>query len=393
MLSAGAVSFGKTYLSIRELARHARIPNQQVYYVAPSYRQAKQIVWSELKEKLYAVRWVKKVNESELTVTLVNGSTISLRGAENYDSLRGVGLNFLVMDEFTMINKKAWLEVLRPTLSDTGGSALFISTPAGKGNWGFDLYNQPMLDPVNWASWQYTSLEGGRIPIEEIEAAQMDLDERTFKQEYLASFETYSGAIYYNFDRQLNNSTITDYNTSVIHVGMDFNIDPMSATIAIRDGNDLHIIDEIQIFGSNTDEMCDELNRRYSDSKIIVYPDPAGNQRKSSAHGRTDHIILQNAGFIVKSPRGHTPVRDRINAVNSRLCTANNTRHLFIAQKCKHTIKGLERQTYKEGTQVPDKASGFDHQNDATGYLVDYLFPVKKKRDIVAPQRWGHSLG
>ncbi len=390
--SAGDASFGKTFLSIRELARYARFPKQKVFYVAPSYRQAKQIVWSELKEKLYAVRWIKKVNESDLTVTLVNNSTISLRGAENYDSLRGVGLNFLVMDEFTMINKKAWQEVLRPTLSDTGGHALFISTPSGKGNWGYDLYNQPLLDPKNWASWQYTSLEGGRIPEEEIEAARMDLDERTFKQEYLASFETYSGTIYYAFDRNLNNSTLTDIDTSVLYVGLDQNIDPMSAVIAVRLGNDLHIIDEIQIYGSNTDEMCDEIKLRYPNSKIFAYPDPSGSARKTSSAGRTDHMIYANAGFLVKSPRGHDPVRDRINAVNSRLCSGDGARHLFVNQKCKHTIKGLERQTYKEGTQQPDKSSGLDHQMDAMGYMVAYIFPIKKKSAIVAPSRWGHNI-
>ena len=79
--------FGKTHLAIRELAKYARHPGQRVWYVAPTYRQAKQTVWSKLKKKLRGLRWIKSVNESDLTVTLVNGSEITLRSADNYDSL------------------------------------------------------------------------------------------------------------------------------------------------------------------------------------------------------------------------------------------------------------------------------------------------------------------
>jgi hypothetical protein len=168
----------------------------------------------------------------------------------------------------------------------------------------------------------------------------------------------------------------------------------MSAVIATRTGDTLHVIDEIRIFGSNTQEMVAEIKQRYPKSKIWVYPDPAGSQRKTSAGGQTDIMILQNAGFVVKAPRSHTPVRDRINAVNSRLCSSSGIRHLIIDPKCKYTIEGLERQTYKEGTSQPDKDSGYDHMNDALGYAVDYLFPVRKDQDpeLLVPQRWGHRV-
>jgi hypothetical protein len=175
---------------------------------------------------------------------------------------------------------------------------------------------------------------------------------------------------------------------------MDFNIDPMSAIVAVRRGDDLHIIDEVRIFGSNTQEAVDEIKNRYPRSKVWVYPDPAGSQRKTSAGGITDITILSNNGFIVKAPRSHTPVRDRINAVNSRLCDSTGIRHLFIDPRCKYTIEGLERQVYKEGSSQPDKEGGYDHMNDAIGYMVDYLFPVRRDvdPDLTRPQRWGHQL-
>jgi hypothetical protein len=385
--------FGKTHLSIRELCFHAREPEQEVWYVAPTYRQAKQIVWRKLKHKLQDLNWAKKINESELTILLKNGSVISLKGADNADSLRGVGLDFMVMDEFADVDEEAWTEVLRPTLADKQGKALFIGTPKGIGNWAHDLYTMPAEQPSVWASYQYTTLDGGQVKPEEIEAAKRDLDERTFRQEFMATFETYSGRIYYSFDRKENCLAPTSIDLSIIYIGMDFNIDPMSAVIAVRQGDSLYVIDEIRMFSSNTTEIVDEIKTRYGKSKAFIYPDPAARQRKTSAAGATDLTILSNAGFVVKAPNSHTPVRDRINAVNSRLKDASGIRHLFIHPKCKYTIEGLERQTYKEGTTQPDKDSGYDHMMDALGYMVDYIFPVRRDITPQAPQRWGHNIG
>ena len=384
--------FGKTHLAIRELCKAARIPDRQVWLVAPTYRQAKQIVWKKLKKRLQDLNWAERINESELSIQLKNGSVISLKGADNADSLRGVGLDYLVMDEFADIDPAAWYEVLRPTLADTQGSALFIGTPKGIGNWSHDLYQLPTEQPDIWASWQYTTIDGGRVPPEEIEQARQDLDERTFRQEFLATFETYAGRIYYAFDRKQNVLQLTDPNLTILHIGIDFNIDPMSAVIAVQAGKKLICLDEIRMFSSNTQELVDEIKARYPTSKIFAYPDPAARQRKTSAGGQTDLTILQNAGFVVKAPQAHTPVRDRINAVNSRLCDSTGERHLILTPACKYTIEGLERHTYKEGTVQPDKDSGYDHQMDALGYMVDYLYPVRRDIKPQAPQRWGHRL-
>jgi len=385
--------FGKTHLAIRELCYHAKEPNKEVWYVAPTYRQSKQIVWRKLKHKLQDLRWAKKINEAELTITLKNNSTISLKGADNADSLRGVGLDFMVMDEFADIDEEAWYEVLRPTLADKQGKALFIGTPKGIGNWAHDLYTMPQ-ENSSWASFQFTTIDGGNVKAEEILAAKQDLDERTFRQEFMATFETYAGRIYYAFDRKANSQHPEKIDLSVIYTGWDFNIDPMSVVIAVRQGDVLYVIDEIRMFSSNTQEAVDEIKSRYPRSKIWAFPDPAARQRKTSAGGSTDVTILQNAGFVVKVPHKHTPVRDRINSVNARLCDSTGVRHLFFHPKCKYTIEGLERHTYKEGTVQPDKDSGYDHQMDALGYMVDYLFPIHREYEAPAmPQRFGHRTG
>ena len=388
---------------MNELAKIARYPNKRVFYVGPTYRQSKAVMWNLLKHKMQDVRWLAKANESDLTLTLKNSSTISLRGSDNSDSLRGVGLDGVVLDEFAMQHPDVWNLVLRPTLSDRQGSAMFIGTPDGTQNWSYDLYQRGLsgLDK-EWQSFLYTTLDGGNVPEWEIEQARRDLDERSFRQEYLATFESYSGQIYYAFTRERNVKT---YNIPAnglpqdILVWCDFNVSPISATIAVkvtRDGVDgYHIIDEIVMHSSNTDELADEVKNRYPGKRITAYPDPAGAQRRTSAGGRTDISILRNAGFTVKHHNNHPPVKDRINAVNAAFCSSNGTVKLWIDPKCKVTIEAFAKHAYKQGTQIPDKDDGYDHITEATGYGVEYLMPIKRivEIDPYAVQRWGHGTG
>ena len=384
--------FGKTFLARNQIAKYASYPNQLVYYVAPSYRMAKNIMWKSLKNKLKQIRWVQRVHETELSLTLVNNTVIQLKGADNYDSLRGVGLNFLVMDECADIESAAWYEVLRPMLSDTQGHALFLGTPKGL-NYFKDLYDRQQTDPLNWHSWQYTTLDGGNVPKEEIEQARRDLDARTFAQEYLASFENFSGRVAYNFERVHHIVELPkDLDTKIIHVGMDFNVNPMSAVILVQQGDTLYAIDEIRIPNSNTLELALELKNRYPRSQIITYPDPSGSARKTSSGAQTDHIILRNQNFRVLAPNSHTAVRDRIASLNSRLMSESGLVKLFFSKKLKYTIESLERYTYKEDTMIPDKGQ-YDHMFDALSYCVDYLYPIKRDIKPTAPERWTHKIG
>lgn len=379
--------FGKTYLAINELAKFASRSKQKVWYVAPTYRQAKQICWNELKERLIEHKWVKTINNSDLTIILKNNSSITLRGADNEQSLRGVGLNFLVMDEFADIHKEAWYEVLRPTLSDTGGHALFCGSPRGFGNWSYELFKQGESNK-DWQSFKYTTLEGGQVSSEEIEQAKQDLDVRTFQQEYEATFVNYSGMIYYNFNRQKNIIEKYERNSAFLHIGLDFNVDPMTAVVCIIERDIVVVVDEIQIYSSNTQEMCEEIRSRYRNKNIVVYPDPSARQRKTSAGGFTDISILKNAGFDVRCRNTAPLVRDRINSVNSRLKNVNGKNNLFIVKSCKNVIKSIERQIYKEGTHIPDKDSGYDHMNDALGYLIEYNFPLRRNFVSSPQKRW-----
>ena len=160
--------FGKTYLCITRLICWAlEKPGSLNWYVTANYRMAKQIAWRQLKAMAPPDLVVKR-NESDLSIEFVNGSIVALRGADNEDSLRGVSLASLVIDEAAYVKQTAWEMVLRPALSDQGGPAWFITTPAGL-NWFHDLWEHAQEQP-DWETFSYTTVQGGNVKAEEIEA-------------------------------------------------------------------------------------------------------------------------------------------------------------------------------------------------------------------------------
>tara|TARA_B100001939_G_scaffold97692_1_gene84045 strand:- start:605 stop:1729 length:1125 start_codon:yes stop_codon:yes gene_type:complete len=374
------------------MMKYASKVKQNIWYVAPTFKMAREIAWTKLKDMLHQFNWIENVNESNLQITIKKtGSKISLKGCENYDALRGVGIDFLILDEFADIDEKAWTEVLRASIADTQGDVLMCGSPKGYGNWSYRMYLKGKEDK-EWDSFQFTTLQGGMVPKEELEQAKQDVDIRTYRQEFEGTFENYAGAVYYNFHPVDNvKQSEIDWNKP-LHIGLDFNVDPMSASVAQIEKDIIHFKDEIVIYSSNTDEMVEEIRNRYgSKQKIFCYPDPACRQRKTSAGGRTDLTILQNAGFNVKCKIKHSLIRDRINAVNSRLKSASGKRHIFVNPSCKIIVRGLQRQVYKENTNIPDKEEGFDHMCDSIGYLVEIVKPLIAEQKSFKPVRWTHK--
>ena len=383
--------FGKTFLAINELAKFARYPNQKCLYIATTYRQAKGVIWDDLLQLLYEKNWVKKVNLSDLTVTLVNGSIITLRSSDNNTALRGTKWNFISLDEYASMDPATWDSILRPTLSDTEGHALFIGTPYGRNHF-WDLYNNAnTLD--DWSSYQFTTAQGGNVAPAEIEAAKRDMAEREFNQEYNATFEDAAGIIAYAFTQD-NVKTAPQLSPSnALHIGMDFNTDNFAACVMLQNKDTLHIIDEIMLQNASTGDMCKEIQQRYGRRMIFLNPDASGSQRKTSANGMTDHLILHNAGFKVRTPKTNPAVKDAIAAVNSRLRSTSGDIKLFIDPNCKNTLASMNKFTYKEGSRVPDKSSGYDHMFDALKYCVWQLFPLQQMRFDTLPGNRFRSTG
>lgn len=185
--------FGKTVFAINELINNALInPNTRNWYVAPTYRQAKEIAWKMLFYYL-PQEFISKKNEVELSVDLIQGSTITLKGADTPDSLRGVGLNYIVLDEYAQMKVEVWDEIIRPMLIDSKGAALFIGTPQGYNHF-WKLYNKEK-DDTDYKSFHFRTIDNLAIDgmAAEVEKARQETDPIRFSQEYEANFEALVG--------------------------------------------------------------------------------------------------------------------------------------------------------------------------------------------------------
>ena len=385
---------GKTFLAMREACRFASQPNSIVWMLANSRQQIKSLCWTKLKKKLNSLNWIADTNESELTIRLVNGSQICLKSAEQGDNLRGESLNFIVIDEFCDIELDSiWSQIIRPSLADKKGSALFTGTPKAGNQAARDLYDN-YLTKSNWASFTYTTADGGFVDADEIEQARQDLSPKVFSQEYLANWENFAGIIFNEFGAHNITQVRTPEANEVVYIGMDFNVTPCSAVIGRQTKTGIEIYDEIYLDNSNTTEIINEIRNRYPTNPITVFPDPAGVQRKTSANGNTDIRLLEMAGFTTRYHRQHPLVRDRINCGNSLFFKRDDgTTRFFIDPVCKKTIACLKNWAYKPDSMTPTKDSGWDHGADALTYMIQFLFPINKPVVPQAPQRFGHRVG
>ena len=165
-----------------------------VFYVAPTQGQARDIMWQTLLELAHPV--VKGSHINNLQITLINGATISLKGADRPETMRGVSLKFLVMDEYADMKPAVWETILRPALADQKGSAMFIGTPMGRNHF-YDLYQYGALgDDTTYKAWHFTSYDNPLLDPEEIDVAKKSMSSYAFRQEFMASFEALGSEIF-----------------------------------------------------------------------------------------------------------------------------------------------------------------------------------------------------
>lgn len=390
--------FGKSWLCGAAILDVVSQPNRKVWYVAPTWDMAKQIMWDDWLKRYVPRDWIQDVNKIDKTYIFKNGSILYVKSADNPEHLRGTGIDLVIMDECSTMNADAYT-VIRPSLSDKHyqGRAIFVSTPKGL-NWFYDLYQNALKkeNQDQWACFQYTTLQGGNVLPEEVERARREMSEKQFRQEYEASFETIASRVYDQFDR---NENVCEYNdswrTGDIHIGIDFNVNPMTAAIAKCVGDDIVFFDEIVEPNSNTQWLCNEINRRFPRNRkceVFVYPDPTCRKRQTNASaGQTDFDILRRNGFHVLVPHAPYPSRDKFNAFNTACCNAAMERHVFLCEgRCRNLYKALNGYTYREDGQDTDKSTGFDHITDAAAYLVAFRKPIQNGWGLNRPRVFGY---
>ncbi len=195
VLAAGR-RWGKTRLGVHECLAVA-VNQGFSWWVAPTFKMA-EVGWRPLVKMSKFIPGAE-ISKAERTIKFPGGGWVGIRSADNPDTLRGEGLDLVIMDECAYMVKETWTEVIRPALSDKEGSALFISTPRGR-NWFWDLWQKGELKDKNWRNFTFTSYDNPYINPREIDDAKKDIPELTFRQEYLAEFVDNAGSVFRNIE-------------------------------------------------------------------------------------------------------------------------------------------------------------------------------------------------
>ncbi len=357
--------FGKSYLSIIWMLTRKIQENERRWLICPTYRQGRHTSWKVLRAIFR--NYDAQLNESELLVRLPNGAEIAIKGAEQENNLRGAGLDMVCMEEYSYIKPHVWEEIIYPMLTTTNGDALFIGTPNGYDHL-YDAYLKGQGNDPEWKSWQYTTLDGGFVPEEEIKKAKSMMDERAFKTEFLASFETTGNRAAYNFDRLIHVKKAEQISSNIFW-SMDFNIlGSVCLACEYTDGT-IHFFDEIRLPNSNTQMMANEMKKVAP--YIPVYPDATGSARSTTSN-RSDHQILRDNGFRVISKKANPSVIDRLNALNRMLKDANGKVRMTIDPKCTNLIKDLEQTQRTNDGRIDKRDEKRSHFLDACSYYIAY---------------------
>ena len=400
--------FGKSYLAATTAMVAAQelmqlppeVPNKNVAIIAPSYQHVTDIYFPLLAYQLGLENFAIKSSRSAGMFWLPNNTTLKLWSYEASERMRGSGQYFVVADEVCswkgagLTLKESWESIIQPCITTrwspanaarwgapSPGRAMIISTPMGY-NYFYEMFNRGEVDK-NWKSYHYTYRDSPYLDVDEIERAKMTLDPLKFAREYEASFEDSGNNVFYMFKRKLHVAQdLPDFEAKeTVHVALDFNVGVMASTIGARRGNQTHWLYEL-VGHPDTQSVAKLLKERYVDKghKVIVYPDPTGKARKSSAAvGVTDFSILKAHGLQLLVKPKSPPIVDSVNAVNTQLQNARGDVNMFFHPRLVNSIRSMERTTWIENNpdsaQI-DKKEGVEHWSDGIRYYADYTTPI-----------------
>lgn len=374
---------GKTVAVLNDIvvrALRTRKPDAFYAYIAPYYGQAKQASWMYLKKAVARLQGVK-VSESELTLTLPNGSRVRVFGADNPDALRGLYFDGVILDEFGDMAGRVWSEVLRPALADRRGWAVFIGTPKGKNKF-YEMKNAAIADPEGWFYLELRASTSGLLDPAEHEDLKRTLSPEEQEQELECNFEASIKGAYYStqladLERrgQLITTTATDplYDLAYpVHVAHDPGRDDAWAIWFWQyvDGQ-VRFIDYWEESGYDAGEVLDMLELRYPSYETMWLPHDALHKTAQSKKSILDQFRAANApARQVKNPDEGNRVMHGINAVRSVLRTYPI---VIDATRCRRGIDALKNYSRKwneEASVFSDKPKHdqWSHGADAFRY-------------------------
>ena len=384
---------GKTQALIYRAAKLIFSNGGDVAYYLPNYPLVRTIAYPRFQELFENLGVPYDLNRSE-HILRVNNKQIIFRTMENPDTIVGYEVGDSLVDELdTLPTAKAsevWNKIIaRNRQKKPNGVQNTVAVGTTPEGFRF-VYEK-------WQKNRTPSYELIKAPTysnPHLPAGYVDSLRETYPSNLLNAYiegefvNLASGSVYVNYDRELNNCQITANQSETLHIGMDFNVNNMSASIHVMRDSKAFAVDEI-IGAQDTPSVIKIIKNRYPDNPVIVYPDASGGSTNTTNAGTSDIILLKNAGFSVNAPRANGRVRDRVAAVNMALCNNDGQRLYYVnVDKCPNIALGLEQQAYDKNGE-PDKKAGFDHLNDAVGYFVVRKMPIKRRIEFVEqPTRW-----
>lgn len=355
--------WGKTTLAVEEIKGRAIYKTARIAYIAPTYQQARDIAWAMLKKELQPI--AININESRLEITVTNkkgeSSLIALRGWEAIETLRGQQFDFLILDEVASMRNFwiGWNEVLRPTLTDTQGDAMFISTPKGYNHF-YTLFNKQDLDK-DYKSFHFTSYDNPHIIKAEIDKAKTEVNDNQFAQEYMADFRKVEGLVYNLQDECRIEALDIKTRTEKRIMGVDWGFrNPAAIWVGYYKDKVWFTVDTWKMTERTTAEIIQVINNKLKEHTITaVYPDPAEPDRIEEC--RRAGVPVYEACKDIEG--GVSYIQDLIKQKRFKVC--NN---------CPDFLEEIDTYQYpemKDGRlpkEAPEKNN--DHLMDAMRYAI-----------------------
>jgi phage terminase large subunit len=395
-----SIRSGKTLMCFLRAVELAQQPNKNIVYLAPTHQMLKNIFVKEFLPELRPAEAAGLCTITNDSVDFVNGSRIFFLSADRPERLRGLTIDLAIADEVATMKSEVIAELLNRTAKTPGreqGQVILISTPNGKNPFYHFIYgddeNRGIIDNAFWHYRKYDAFQMKVIDEDTINQLKETKDEVSFNQDVLCDFTETRGKIFTKFDEKLHLKPCSYDRSKPLYIGMDFNYDPMTAILSQkRSDGGINIVDEVYLRYSDTEELCNEINNRYGNPAVIIFPDASGGQHTAATgKSRTNFKIIKRimGEGSMRVASKNPPVLDTINEVNE----AFKNGLVNVSPKCKHLLLSLHNYKWKEGvTNVPDKDNINDHMADCLRYLIHNLYPMRKEVPADAPQYWNQMF-
>lgn len=391
----GGYGSGKTWVGSAVLCAHAwQFPKVNAGYFAPTHPQIRDIFYPTIEEVAFNMKLTAKIRVTHKEVDLYSAgryrTTVICRSMENPNSIVGFKIGHALADELDVMAeekaRQAWRKIIARMRYKVDGlrNGIDVTTTPEGFRFVYKQFVQAVRDKPELASLYGIVHASTRDNARNLNSDYIESLLASYPPQIVDAYldgmfvNMTTGSVYPNFDRVLNHTSATPMRGEPLHVGMDFNVQNMTAIISvIRDDRPFTVAELTGVL--DTPAMVEKLLARYPDHAITVYPDASGKARKSVNASESDLTILRSAGFSVRVDESNPAIRDRVLSVNAMLLNGDGDRRWLInTDNCPRLVEALEQQCY-DSSGDPDKSSGHDHPPDAAGYFITKRWPIVKR--------------